>query len=307
MNLESSDLCRYWKIRINRNLQPLTISDLKSNFIHALSDIYPPEEIESFFNILAQEFLNLSRIQIALDREQLVSAKNIDEVEKAIARLKMLEPIQYIVGNTEFFGLTLKVSPSTLIPRPETEELVQYIIDDVSRLENKTDPVELLDIGTGSGCIAISLAKNLRNSKVSAMDVSSAALKIAHENARDNKVNITLLEQDVLLSETLPEKYDIIVSNPPYVRELEKEWMQPNVLKHEPELALFVKDSDPLIFYRKIAELSRDSLKPNGKLFFEINEYLGEEMTELLVGLGFRDIEIKKDIFEKDRMLKCRL
>lgn len=285
----------------------MTISNLKSNFIHALSGIYPLEEIESFFNILAQEFLNLSRIQIALDRVQFVSAEKVEKIKTATERLKMYEPIQYIVGDTEFFGLTFKVNPSTLIPRPETEELVQYIIDDVSELKNNSNHVELLDIGTGSGCIAISLAKNLQNSKVSAMDVSSEALKIANENARENKVNITFLEQDILLCKALPGKYDIIVSNPPYVRELEKEWMQPNVLKHEPELALFVKDSDPLIFYRKIAELSRDSLKPNGKLFFEINEYLGEEMTELLVGLGFRDIEIKKDIFEKDRMLKCGL
>lgn len=285
----------------------MTISNLKSNFIHALSGIYPLEEIESFFNILAQEFLNLSRIQIALDRDQFVSAEKVEKIKTATERLKMYEPIQYIVGDTEFFGLTFKVNPSTLIPRPETEELVQYIIDDVSELKNNSNHVELLDIGTGSGCIAISLAKNLQNSKVSAMDVSSEALKIANENARENKVNITFLEQDILLCKALPGKYDIIVSNPPYVRELEKEWMQPNVLKHEPELALFVKDSDPLIFYRKIAELSRDSLKPNGKLFFEINEYLGEEMTELLVGLGFRDIEVKKDIFEKDRMLKCGL
>ena len=285
----------------------MTISNLKSNFIHALSGIYPLEEIESFFNILAQEFLNLSRIQIALDRDQLVSAEKVEKIKTAAERLKMYEPIQYIVGDTEFFGLTFKVNPNTLIPRPETEELVQYIIDDVSELKNNSNPVGLLDIGTGSGCIAISLAKNLQNSKVSAMDVSSEALKIANENARENKVNITFLEQDILLCKALPGKYDIIVSNPPYVRELEKEWMQPNVLKHEPELALFVKDSDPLIFYRKIAELSRDSLKPNGKLFFEINEYLGEEMTELLVGLGFRDIEVKKDIFEKDRMLKCGL
>lgn len=285
----------------------MTISNLKSNFIHALSGIYPLEEIESFFNILAQEFLNLSRIQIALDRDQLVSAEKVEKIKTAAERLKMYEPIQYIVGDTEFFGLTFKVNPNTLIPRPETEELVQYIINDVSELKNNSNHVELLDIGTGSGCIAISLAKNLQNSKVSAMDVSSEALKIANENARENKVNITFLEQDILLCKALPGKYDIIVSNPPYVRELEKEWMQPNVLKHEPELALFVKDSDPLIFYRKIAELSRDSLKPNGKLFFEINEYLGEEMTELLVGLGFRDIEVKKDIFEKDRMLKCGL
>lgn len=285
----------------------MTISNLKSNFIHALSGIYPSEEIESFFNILAQEFLNLSRIQIALDRDQFVSTEKVEKIKTATERLKMYEPIQYIVGDTEFFGLTFKVNPNTLIPRPETEELVQYIINDVSELKNNSNHVELLDIGTGSGCIAISLAKNLQNSKVSAMDVSSEALKIANENACENKVNITFLEQDILLCKALPGKYDIIVSNPPYVRELEKEWMQPNVLKHEPELALFVKDSDPLIFYRKIAELSRDSLKPNGKLFFEINEYLGEEMTELLVGLGFRDIEVKKDIFEKDRMLKCGL
>lgn len=285
----------------------MNISDLKSNFIHALSGLYPSEEIESFFNILAQEYLNLSRIQIALDREQIVADQNVQKFNDVLTRLKLYEPIQYILGKTEFFGLQFKVNPSTLIPRPETEELVEFILGEISQLEDKPETVELLDIGTGSGCIAISLAKNLENASISAMDISLEALEVAKENARTNQANVEFLECDILACNSLPKRYDIIVSNPPYVRELEKEWMEPNVLKHEPDLALFVKDADPLLFYRKIAALAQANLKPNGKLFFEINEYLGNDLVALLEKMEFQQIGIRKDIFGKDRMLKCSI
>ena len=285
----------------------MKIFNLKSNFIKALSGLYPSEEIESFFNILAEEYLNLSRIEIALNREQIVSEENLKKIEEALARLKTFEPIQYIIGGTEFFGLPFKVTSGTLIPRPETEELVQFVLDEISQFENKSEFLELLDIGTGSGCIAISLAKNLTKANVAAVDISFDALEVAKENARINHVNVEFSECDILTSDTLPKKYDIIVSNPPYVRELEKELMQPNVLRHEPDLALFVKDRDPLLFYRKISTLAQTYLKPNGMLFFEINEYLGEDLVVLLKSLGFEKVEIKKDIFEKDRMVKCGL
>ncbi len=285
----------------------MNISQLKSNFTISLSGLYPSEEIESFFNILAKEYLNLSRIEISLNREQHVSDQNVEIIQKAIIRLKDYEPIQYILGESEFFGLQFKVTPNTLIPRPETEELVQFILDEVSKFDNKSGPLELLDIGTGSGCIAISLAKNLSETKVSALDISYEALEVAKENARINQVNIEFSECDILRCEILPKKYDIIVSNPPYVRQLEKDWMQPNVLRHEPDLALFVSDHDPLLFYRRIAILSQTSLKPSGKLFFEINEYLGEDLVAILKEMRFQKIEIKKDIFGKDRMVKCSL
>ena len=285
----------------------MKISDLKSNFKNTLSVLYPSEEIESFFNILSEEYLNLSRIEIALNRDEIVSDENVKKIENALTRLKTYEPIQYIVGKTEFFELQFKVSPSTLIPRPETEELVQHILDELSYLEHKSETLEVLDIGTGSGCIAISLAKNLTKANVSAIDISLEALEVAEENATRNQVDIEFSECDILICKTLPKKYDIIVSNPPYVRELEKELMHPNVLRHEPELALFVKDFDPLLFYRKISVLALTYLKPNGKLFFEINEYLGKDLTVLLKEIGFKEIEIKKDIFGKDRMVKCSL
>ena len=285
----------------------MKIFALKSNFINSLSGLYPSEEIESFFSILAQEYLKLSRIEIVLNREEVVSSENIEKIDNALIRLKSFEPIQYIIGETEFFGIPFRVTPSTLIPRPETEELVQLILDEVSNVDAKTEALDLLDIGTGSGCIAISLAKSLPKANVSAMDISSEALKVAKENAEINQVYIDFSECDILTTKSLPKKYDIIVSNPPYVRELEKEMMQPNVLRHEPDLALFVKDSDPLLFYRKISILAKTHLKPNGQLFFEINEYLGVDLIELLSDLGFQKIEIIKDIFEKDRMLKCSL
>lgn len=285
----------------------LKISDLKSNFIKALSGLYPSEEIESFFNILSEKYLNLSRIDIALDRDQLVSEANVGKIEKVLARLKTFEPIQYILGETEFFGLPFKVTSKTLIPRPETEELVQWILDEVLYFKNKPELLEILDIGTGSGCIAISLAKHLLDAYVSALDISEEALRIAKENAEANEVSISFFESDILACESLPEGYDFIVSNPPYVRELEKHFMEANVLVHEPEIALFVEDADPLLFYRKIADLAKVSLKPNGALFFEINEYLGEDMVSLLEDMGFKQIEIRKDIYGKDRMLKCKL
>ena len=166
---------------------------------------------------------------------------------------------------------------------------------------------QFLDIGTGSGCIAISLAKNLPNTKISALDISEEALKIAEANAKLNKVEVDFFQTDILAAETLPKQYDVIVSNPPYVRELEKKQMQQNVLKYEPHSALYVKDEDPLLFYRAISRLAKNHLNPNGKLFFEINEYLAYEMTELLKAEGFKNIEIKKDIYGKDRMLKCKI
>ncbi|KJJ39549.1 peptide chain release factor N(5)-glutamine methyltransferase [Aequorivita vladivostokensis] len=281
----------------------MKISDLKSNFKKSLSELYPSEEVQSFFNILSEKYLNLSRIEIALNPERTISATEAEKFQKAILRLQNHEPIQYIIGETEFYGLPFKVNKHTLIPRPETEELVEWILSGFPPSGAKG----ILDIGTGSGCIAISLAKNLPNAKISALDISEEALKIAEANAKLNKVEVDFFQTDILAAETLPMKYDVIVSNPPYVRELEKKQMQQNVLKYEPHSALYVKDEDPLLFYRAISHLAKNHLNPSGKLFFEINEYLAYEMTELLKAEGFKNIEIKKDIYGKDRMLKCKI
>ena len=281
----------------------MKISDLKSIFKKTLSELYPSEEIQSFFNILSEKYLNLSRIEIALNRDRRLTETEAEKFQKAILRLQNHEPVQYIIGETEFYGLPFKVNKHTLIPRPETEELVEWILSEFP----PSGARGILDIGTGTGCIAISLAKNLPNAKISALDISEEALKIAEANAKLNKVEVNFFQKDILAAETLPKQYDVIVSNPPYVRELEKKQMQQNVLKYEPHSALYVKDEDPLLFYRAISRLAKNHLNPGGKLFFEINEYLAYEMTELLKAEGFKNIEIKKDIYGKDRMLKCKI
>lgn len=279
------------------------LKDLKKKFQQSLSELYPSEEVQSFFNILSEKFLKLSRVEMALNPDQKISEVNAEKFLAALIRLKNQEPIQYIIGETEFYGLSFKVSQHTLIPRPETEELVAWILSETASVE----VMGILDIGTGSGCIAISLAKNLPNAKISALDISEETLNIAKENATINKVKVNFYQLDVLTAEALPQLYDVIVSNPPYVREQEKGMMEQNVLKYEPEAALFVRDEDPLLFYRTISQLAKLQLKPGGKLFFEINEYLAEATVLLLKSEGFQNIVLKKDIFGKDRMINCNI
>lgn len=249
--------------------------------------------------MLCEAWLGYSRLEVALNPSEEISSEKKEKFLNAINRLRQFEPIQYIIGHTEFYGLGLKVTTDTLIPRPETEELVEWI------LSQPKEHKRILDIGTGSGCIAIALAKNLKDSDVSAIDISEWALDIARQNAADNNVVIQFFKEDILKSATLPHRYDLIVSNPPYVRALEKKAMQPNVLNHEPALALYVSDHEPLLFYEKIGALARKHLEPDGMLFFEINEYLSEELVEMLTSMGFTNIEIKKDFRGKARMIKC--
>jgi release factor glutamine methyltransferase len=285
----------------------LSVKELKTYFISSLKSLYPSKEVLSFFNLLAEKALGLSRIATALQPEKQISEKEKFVFDKAISRLKNFEPIQHILGTTEFFGLPFLVDKNVLIPRPETEELVAWIAD-----EAQNENITILDIGTGSGCIAISLAYQLPKTIVGAIDISDKALSIAKQNATLNNVNVNFMKVDVLefeksliLEKHLDSKFDVVVSNPPYVRMLEKELMSPNVIEHEPSIALFVKDEDPLLFYRKIAQLSNIYLKPEGVLYFEINEYLSLEMEKMLTMEGFKNIEIRKDIFKKDRMIKC--
>ena len=281
----------------------LKIKDLKNAFTTQLSDVYPSEEIESFFTILSEYFLNYTRLETVLHADVSLSEENIKHFENAISRLKKHEPIQYICGETEFYSLPFKVDKHTLIPRPETEELVQWIIDDENKTHKRSKT--LLDIGTGSGCIAIALATNLKDLNVSALDFSPKALDIAHKNSVVNSVKVNFIELDILDAQTLLQQYYIIVSNPPYVRNLEKPNMRSNVLEYEPRLALFVSDKDPLLYFRKIAGLAKEHLTSNGRLYLEINEYLSDELKELLEIEGFVNIEVRKDIFGKDRMIKC--
>jgi len=287
----------------------MILKSLKSHFSNSLLGCYPETEITAFFFILAENILGKRKVDVVLGYDEIILDADISKFNNAIVRLKKHEPIQYIIGETEFYGLLFKVNSSVLIPRPETEELVSLVLkNSKSKIPNsKTGTLNILDIGTGSGCIAIALAKNLSNIKIFALDVSKEALKIAMYNANLNNVNVEFIEADILKIEGMMTKdlrFDIIVSNPPYVRALERERMSANVLKHEPHIALFVEDEDPLLFYRNITKFTNQFLNPNGQLYFEINEYLGNDMVKLLNDEGFVNVELKTDIFGKDRMLK---
>jgi release factor glutamine methyltransferase len=267
-----------------------------------LAGLYPETEVQGFTRLLFEWVCKWSYTEQVLNKNRTIKKSDFAKIEKIVARLKGFEPIQYIFGETEFMGLKLRVNPAVLIPRPETEELVNCVIETGS-----ADSANILDIGTGSGCIPLALKKRWPGSNISAIDISEAALETAKNNAALNHLNVHFFIADILNWEKInwPE-FDIIISNPPYVRELEKQAMQRNVLEFEPELALFVSNTDPLIFYRKIAAFAKKQLAKNGKLYLEINEYLGNEMRELLAGSGFKNIELKKDINGKERMISCR-
>jgi release factor glutamine methyltransferase len=282
----------------------MNIKSLKTHFFSELQTIQEDSEIESFFFILTEFLHNLKRIDVSLHPDFEVSESDLEKWKTIISELKTEKPIQYITGEAWFYGLRFEVNENTLIPRPETEELVEWIVDG---LKVKGKGQRVLDIGTGSGCIPITLKKEIPSAFVSAIDISEKALEMARKNAINNKVEINFIHQNILETESLDEKYDIIVSNPPYVRNLEKQEIKRNVLDYEPHLALFVDDSDALLFYRKIAQLALKSLAPNGKLFFEINQYLGNETVELLEQLGFKNIELRKDFVGNDRMICCEV
>jgi release factor glutamine methyltransferase len=279
----------------------MLIQEFKRHFFQELSGLYPETEIQSFFNILVEFKLHLSRIELALQHNFELNDDDLLFLQNVLSELKYQIPIQYIIGETEFYGLPFKVDKNVLIPRPETEELVEWIVQN----HKNSNSVKILDIGTGSGCIAVSLAKKLPNTQVSAIDISAEALNVAKNNAIMNHVNVNFLNADILTISKLPDAFDIIVSNPPYVRELEKNEMQQNVLSNEPHIALFVENENPLLFYDKIAELAKNQLTKNGVLYFEINQYLSAETVELLKTKGFKNIEVKKDIYGVDRMVKC--
>ena len=284
----------------------MKIKDYRTQFIDVLTPIYDAGEAESFFYLILEEKQKLKRIDLALQPDLLFLDCEIVVWNSILEELKKEIPIQYLLGKTTFYGLDFEVNPNVLIPRPETEELVEWIIRNNLKIEKFKD-LKILDIGTGSGCIAISLAKNIINATVSAIDVSEQALATAKKNAQNNSVNVSFINQDILETENLGQQFDIIVSNPPYVRNLEKEEIKKNVLDNEPHLALFVEDKDALIFYKKIADLALKNLTTNGILFFEINQYLGPETVALLEELQFKDIELRKDIYGNDRMIRCSI
>lgn len=281
-----------------------TIKSIQNLFKEELKSIYPQREIESITYILLEHILNYSKIEIQLNKYEKIEHFFLEKIFSALKELKKSVPIQYIIGETEFYDLTFKVNEFTLIPRQETEELVHLIIN-----ENKIVAPHILDIGTGSGCIPIVLAHRIAGANVSSVDVSEEAIAVAKENAILNHVAIDFYPRNFLKWETYlwEKKYDVIVSNPPYIKESEKEFMTENVLANEPHLALFVNDDDPLIFYRRIAEFAKEYLKKGGKLYFEINEALGQEMIELQESLGFSSVQLIQDLNGRDRMTSAEL
>jgi release factor glutamine methyltransferase len=294
----------------------ISLKEYKKLFSETLKDIFPSTEIDTFFLLLIEEYLGFSRVDLVLQSDFIIDQNTKNLFDRAFERLKNQEPIQYILGKTEFFGLPFLVDKNTLIPRPETEELVAWIIDEVEILNNKSSPkISLLDIGTGSGCIPISLAKNIDFAAIYAIDISTKTLEVALKNADSNQVSISFFEMDILKTSNLDLlskdktqiNFDIIVSNPPYVRESEKSAMDKNVLENEPHQALFVSDENPLVFYEKIADLALLHLSRNGLLFFEINQYLRNQTVNMLLKKGFKNIELRKDIFGNNRMIKANI
>jgi len=282
----------------------MVIKQYKDTFFHELSAIYDAQEIESFFYLILESFHRKKRIDLALEPEMEMDALQLLRWESALAELKKQKPIQYILGETEFYGLPFLVNENVLIPRPETEELIALILAE-GKGKREKGKVRILDIGTGSGCIPIALKKNLPEAEVYAIDISEKALATAMKNAELNQVDVYFRLQDILATEDLESSFDIIVSNPPYVRHLEKAEIKPNVLEHEPHLALFVADNDALLFYRKITALAQKHLTPKGKLYFEINQYLGKETFALVESFGFTEVRLHQDIYGNDRMVSA--
>ena len=264
-----------------------------------ISSNYSQGEVAAITRTIATELLGIPQSTVFLKDDVTLTKEQATLLDNAISRLAQHEPIQYILGYSDFCGLRFAVTPATLIPRPETSELVEWITADT------TGDVRILDIGTGSGCIAISLASKLKRANVNAWDISSEALAVAQRNNRSNGTGVTFSRVDILNHTPQGEKFDIIVSNPPYIKELEKAEMEPNVLDWEPHTALFVPDNDPLLFYRTIATKGLSILTPGGRLYFEINRAHGEETAAMLRTLGYTDIELRKDIAGNDRMIKA--
>jgi release factor glutamine methyltransferase len=273
----------------------MKIKSLFADYAADLYAIYSKQEAENLVFWMFEHYLGCERRDVHQEKE-------IDEIPQALMdamdRLRTGIPIQYIMQSAPFYGREFKVNPAVLIPRNETEELVHLIIQ-----ENKDAGLNILDVGTGSGCISITLALEMDRPNILAVDISRDALDLAQSNASIHHTAINYLQLDALEQDFPTNNLDIIVSNPPYVRESEKEKMHKNVLDHEPHLALFVTDHDPLVFYRKIAQKGKNCLKVKGKLYFEINEALGQQVQEMLLTLGYTDIRLLKDLNNKDRLI----
>jgi release factor glutamine methyltransferase len=278
----------------------LTIKDIRSYLVKELEVIYQEPEISALTNIIIKTVIGISKLHQLYMTEQPVTSGEAGRIIDICKELKTGKPIQYILGETNFYDCIIRVNSAVLIPRPETEELVDLIIR-----ENRGYPGNIIDIGTGSGCIAIALAANLPGSVITGIDIADEAIRIARENAILNNVAVSFVKGDIFSFDfKIVNKAGIIVSNPPYVRNSEKQLMSKNVLDFEPHMALFVTDSDPLIYYHAILKLADKILLPGGRLYFEINEALGKSMVQLLESFGYSVIEIVADINSKERIIK---
>ncbi len=281
--------------------QPRTVSLVSQMFRAELLPIYPIREIEQFIALAFEDVMHFSKTDVHMKAEAQVGITQFSMFEAIVEGLKNQEPIQYLIGHTLFYGLPIKVNPSVLIPRPETEELVHWIIK--SGINNGS---KIIDLGTGSGCIALALKDHFADAQVYGVDNSIDALDVAMDNAKRNNLEISFFQFDILQQQSLGfMNFDMMVSNPPYVTFAEKGHMQPNVLDHEPHGALFVPDNDPLIYYRKITDLADGHLNKGGSLFFEINRAYGADVAQLLRDRAYIDVEIKKDFNGNDRMVKA--
>lgn len=283
----------------------MTLKAIAAKYIDELHAIYDKNEIDAIFLLVLHHFLNLSRADYLLKKDNIVDEQNAAHFTQVLEALKTGKPIQYILGETYFYGLPFKVNETVLIPRPETEELVDWIISII----NPSNTLNILDIGTGSGCIAIALQKNLPNAHIYALDIAEDSLVTAQKNAQLNNCAVQFIHQDILAiqQQKVQQQYQIIVSNPPYIKEDEKQAMHHNVLANEPYRALFVSNENPLVFYEAICNFALLNLEIGGLLFFEINECLGLQTVDLLNYKGFVEIELRKDMQGKDRMIKAKL
>lgn len=285
----------------------MKLKNLADQFNTELGHIYGEDEAYAIFLIAMEHVLNYKRADYLLKKDELIDGLQLTKLQNICFELQNGRPIQYVLGETVFYGLRFSVNESVLIPRPETEELVDWIITDARDREKTGEPVfKLIDIGTGSGCIAVTLKKNLPLATVHALDVSEAAIEMASANAALNEIDINFVTADIR-TYTSRDKFDVVVSNPPYITLWEKEEMHQNVLAHEPHLALFVSNERPLVFYEAIADFAKENLNAGGWLYFEINEHLGKETIQMLNDKLFNNIELRKDMQGKDRMLKCSL
>lgn len=281
----------------------MLLNEFRQHFYDQLIPLYGREETQTFFYELAAFYLSIKKHELVFNLDVLLTTSQQQHLDQALQRLIQQEPIQYIIGFSEFMGLSIQVTHEVLIPRPETEELVLWILEDLKQIEKPT--IRILDIGTGSGCIAIALAKQLPQAEVYALDISKKALEVAQKNAQLHGVEIQFLDVNVLEVSTLNKKFDIIVSNPPYVTPSEKSAMQANVLNFEPHTALFVPEDQPLLFYDAICRLAISDLASGGQLYLEINEAYGLPLIELLTRYNFTSYYLKKDLYGKDRMVKA--